>query len=153
MRLEKISDPKQYFARVEWLPKKILGAQRQSATLDVRGVIAGDHDHRYRMPGAVRDDFFQNLEPVLAGHVKIEQDEVGLEFLVKRQRIFGIRCRCNLAISRFREDSLQQSNILGVVVDNEYPAGQSAGRCFWRAHLLGGSGRGLVEHRFYRRSK
>ena len=118
-------DPKQYFARVEWLPQKILRAQRQSAALYVRGVIAGDHDHGHRVSGAVRDDFFQNLEPVLAGHMKIEQDEVGLEFLVKRQRIFGIRRRCDLAIARFRKDSLQQSDILGVVVDNEYPAGQS----------------------------
>ena len=61
----------------------------------VRAVRGGSADHDDIGPAATSSKFFQGREAIPAGHVDIERDDVGIQFLDQFKAIFTIESGAN----------------------------------------------------------
>ena len=71
----------------------------------------------------MRYDFFQNGEAVLPAHVNIQQHEIGVELLVKRESFARVGRRNYLLVAGLLENSGEKLDVLLLIVDDENPGG------------------------------
>ena len=71
----------------------------------------------------MRYDFFQNGESVLPAHVNIQQHEIGVELLVKRESFARVSRRYHLLVAGFLENSGEKLDVLLLIVDDKNPGG------------------------------
>src|SRR3954471_8940854 len=122
MGLEQIVDAEENFGGIEGLADEILGAQGKRLSLDLGAVVGGDHQHGQVVGPTVQHDLLENLKPVLPAHVEIEQDEIRPGLEKKLQRFVGVGGRSDALVPCLRENSGEQTDVLILIVDDEYPS-------------------------------
>ncbi len=114
---EQGADPGQERLLVERLREEVVGAGLDRPHANLR-VVRGQHHDRQERRSLVLAQPPAHLEPVHAGHLDVEQDEVGLARLHPLQRLRAGGGGYDVEAVR-RQDRLEQARVLRHVVDGE----------------------------------
>src|SRR4051812_5486714 len=121
LHLEQIFYAQQHFRRIKRLADEILCTERERAPLHISGVIGRKHDHRQVWPAAVRrQKLGENFEAVFTAHVQIQEHQVRLELRLDSQGVLRVGGGGDVLITRTLENTREQTDVLLLVVDDQY---------------------------------
>ena len=118
--LEEITDPKEHLDMLERLGQEVLRPALEHAAFGLeRHVGRQDQNGEIRRWLHQRLDLREDLEAIQVRHREIEQDEVGPNRGVERQRLARVRRGRHGGVALALEQPLEEPHVGGLVVDDQ----------------------------------
>ena len=123
--VEPRSDPRTQDRGIERLGQEILGAGLDAPDDGGRVLDPRDHDHRDVAESLVVLEALEHLDAVEAGHLDVEQDQVGRLGLERRERVEAV-LELDRAVPVVLEMLGEQSAIQRIVIDDRDRGGRGS---------------------------